>query len=99
MLISETVSYDTVSGCGIRSDPVDFKGQPHPRHPMTFHLQSPAGNVASFEQITDDLMSFVSGNDIVELPIADARKVWQALRLCQWQPLDRDALLRYVGVR
>jgi hypothetical protein len=65
---------------------------------MTFHLQSPAGNVASFERIGDDLISFVSGNDIVELTLPDARKVWQALRLCQWQPLDRDALLRYVGV-
>ena len=66
---------------------------------MTFYLQSPAGDVASFERIADDLMSFVSGNDIVELSIADARKVWQALLLCQFQPLDRDALLRYVGVR
>ena len=65
---------------------------------MTFHLQSPAGNVASFEQITDSMMSFTSGDDIVELTVLDARKVWQALRLCQWQPLDRDALLRYVGV-
>jgi len=65
---------------------------------MTFHLQSPAGNVASFEQITDSMMSFTSGDDIVELTVPDARKVWQALRLCQWQPLDRDALLRYVGV-
>lgn len=66
---------------------------------MTFHLQSPSGDFASFERITDDLMSFVCGNDIVELTVADARKVWQALRLCQWQPIDRDALLRYVGVR
>jgi hypothetical protein len=65
---------------------------------MTFHLQSPAGSVASFEQITDSMMSFTSGDDIVELTVPDARKVWQALRLCQWQPLDRDALLRYVGV-
>ncbi len=65
---------------------------------MTFHLQSPAGNVASFEQITDSMMSFTSGDDIVELTVLDARKVWQALLLCQWQPLDRDALLRYVGV-
>ena len=30
MLISETVSVDTVWGCGIRSDPVDFRSQPHP---------------------------------------------------------------------
>jgi hypothetical protein len=66
---------------------------------MTFHLQSPAGNVASFEQITDSMMSFTSGSDIVELTLPDARKVWQALRLCQWQPLDRDALLHWVGVR
>ena len=62
---------------------------------MTFYLQSPAGDIATFQAITADLMSFVSGNDIVELSVPNARKVWRALLLCQWQPIDPDALLIY----
>lgn len=62
---------------------------------MTFYLQSPAGDVASFERIADDLMSFVCNNAIVELNVADARKVWRAFRICQWQPIDYEALEFY----
>lgn len=65
---------------------------------MTFHLQSPAGDLATFQDIGGGSMSFVCGRDVVELPVADARKVWQALCLCQWQRIDADALLIYQGI-
>ena len=64
---------------------------------MTFYLQSPAGDVATFQMIGGDVMSFVSGNDVVELTIPNARKVWRALLLCQWQRIDDDALMIYRG--
>lgn len=65
---------------------------------MTYRLQSPAGEIATFQQITQDLMAFGDGRDNVELTVPNARKVWQALRLCQWQPIDGDALLIWQGL-
>ena len=50
----------------------------------TFVLESPAGDLAVFRKVAD-FMTFEIGNDIVELSIPDARKVWKALLLCQWQ--------------
>ncbi len=64
---------------------------------MTFYLQSPAGDVAIFQTIGGNDMSFVIGNDVVELTIPNARKVWRALLLCQWQRIDDDALMIYRG--
>ena len=59
---------------------------------MTYYLQSPAGEIAIFDQIASDAMAFVCGRDTVELPTADARKVWKALLLCQWQRIDQTGL-------
>jgi hypothetical protein len=55
------------------------------RHLMTHTLESPAGDLATFQQVADFIV-FTIGNDIVELSVEDARKVWKALTLCQWQP-------------
>ena len=60
---------------------------------MTYLLQSPAGEIAAFQQIAAEQMSFICGRDTVELPIVDARKVWKALMLCQWQRIDQTGLL------
>lgn len=59
---------------------------------MTYYLQSPAGEIAAFQAIGGDSMALVSGRDIVELATADARKVWKALLLCQWQRIDQTGL-------
>jgi hypothetical protein len=69
-------------------------------HPdaMTYHLQSPAGEIAAFQQIAAEQMAFICGRDTVELPTVDARKVWKALLLCQWQRIDTEALLIWQGV-
>lgn len=60
---------------------------------MSHLLQSPAGEIATFQQISEGMISFACGRDVVELQTADARKVWQALLLCQWQRIDSEALL------
>jgi hypothetical protein len=52
---------------------------------VTHTLESPAGDLATFQQVADFIV-FTIGNDIVELSVEDARKVWKALTLCQWQP-------------
>ena len=64
---------------------VEFRS-PNDTRPMstTFVLESPAGDLAVFRKVAD-FMTFEIGNDIVELSIPDARKVWKALLLCQWQ--------------
>jgi hypothetical protein len=59
------------------------------------YLQSVSGEIAQFEMISDDIMAFICNKDIVELNIVDARKVWRAFRICQWQPIDREALELY----
>jgi len=64
---------------------------------MTHLLQSPAGEIASFQQITEGMISFACGRDVVELPTTDARKVWSALLLCQWQRIDQTGLLLWQG--
>lgn len=65
---------------------------------MTYLLQSPAGEIASFQAIGADSMAFASGRDTVELTTANARKVWRALLLCQWQRIDTEALLIWQGI-
>jgi hypothetical protein len=60
-----------------------------------YYLQSVSGDIALFEMIADDIMAFVCNNAIVELNVADARKVWRAFRICQWQPIDHEALEFY----
>ena len=61
---------------------------------MAFYLQSPAGDIATFEK-HDTFMVFANCGSVVELPVADARKVWQALQLCQYQQVDREAVHLY----
>lgn len=65
---------------------------------MTYLLQSPSGAIATFQAIGGDSMAFSDGRDVVELPIADARKVWAALLICQWQRIDTEALLIWQGI-
>ena len=59
---------------------------------MTHYLQSPSGDLAAFEAVYEGWMALVMGGSVVEIPISDARKVWQALRLAQWQQADREAI-------
>lgn len=61
---------------------------------MAFYLQSPAGDIATFEK-HDTFMVFACGSDVIELPVADARKVWHALTLCQYQQVDREGVQLY----
>lgn len=65
---------------------------------MSYLLQSPSCAIATFQTIGDGAMAFSDGRDTVELPTADARKVWRALLLCQWQRIDREALLIWQGI-
>jgi hypothetical protein len=65
---------------------------------MTYTLQSPAGDIASFQQISEGMISFAFGDDVVEMPTIDARKVWKALLLCQFQRIDQTGLLLWKGL-
>ena len=65
---------------------------------MTFYLQSPAGDLATFQTIGDGAMLFACGRDCVEMTIVNARKVWKALLICQWQRVDQDAVLLWKGI-
>jgi hypothetical protein len=64
---------------------------------MAFYLQAPSGTIATFEQLATDRMVFACGPDVVELTLEDARKVWKALLICQYQPTDREAVLLHQG--
>lgn len=64
---------------------------------MTYHLQSPSGAIATFVAYSNGIVSFSDGRDTVKLPTADARKVWKALLLCQWQRVDGMDLTLWYG--
>ena len=71
---------------------VDFRSS-KPHKNMTYHLQSPAGDIATFRKVSKGMMSFACGPWSRELPIIDARKVWKALLICKWQPIGEMDLL------
>ena len=75
---------------------VDFRSS-KPHRIMTYHLQSPSGAIATFVAFSDGTVSFSDERDTVELSTADARKVWKALLLCQWQRIDGMDLTLWHG--
>ena len=65
---------------------------------MTYYLQSPSGALAVFRAFANGTVTFSDGREkTVKLPTADARKVWKALLLCQWQWVDAMDLTQWHG--
>ena len=52
---------------------------------MTYILESPAGVLAVFQEVCDFMAVTIGGSGTVEMTKGDARKVWKALTLAQWQ--------------
>ena len=73
------VSTDTVWGCGIRSDPVDFRSQPHPTDTVT-HTDSLTDRVISAPVAAQKFTVTARGESITfESTLSDA-KVLETLR-------------------
>ena len=52
---------------------------------MIYTLESPSGVLAVFQEVCDFMAVTIGGAGTVEMTKKDARKVWKALTLAQWQ--------------